>query len=212
MNVEPTPGLALITRYQRRLQTNLQRMRENAVDGEHLPFLHDGSFSRVEGYHQRRDGWSGVFYLQPAVLGLWQRLDLSCTEVEEGRLAWTTRVLEGFTKGLEIATTARELSPETIEVDVRFFGPWGRLKAAVYGPILRKTYATLYDEDQVMMTARQDYLDGESSPLRCPHMGASLEGIEPVDGRITCPWHGWTIDAATGRCLERPDLKRVRPR
>jgi nitrite reductase (NADH) small subunit len=41
---------------------------------------------------------------------------------------------------------------------------------------------------------------------RCPHAGAPLsEGfVEP--GRITCSWHGWTFDAATGASLDDPSL------
>lgn len=35
----------------------------------------------------------------------------------------------------------------------------------------------------------------------CPHRGARLGSIAPVDGVITCPLHGLRIDAATGLVL-----------
>lgn len=40
---------------------------------------------------------------------------------------------------------------------------------------------------------------------RCPHAGAPLsEGF--VEGSlITCSWHGWSFDLATGRCPDDPD-------
>ena len=61
----------------------------------------------------------------------------------------------------------------------------------------------------------------------CPHQGAPLSagkvggtampcrpGEEISYGRlgeiITCPWHGWQFDLATGRALIEPDRIRVR--
>jgi len=33
----------------------------------------------------------------------------------------------------------------------------------------------------------------------CPHMGASLADGTLESGVLTCPWHGWRYDAATGQ-------------
>ncbi len=61
----------------------------------------------------------------------------------------------------------------------------------------------------------------------CPHQGAPLSagnvggtalpcrpGEEITYGRVgeilTCPWHGWQFDLATGRALIEPDRFRVR--
>ena len=42
---------------------------------------------------------------------------------------------------------------------------------------------------------------------RCPHKGGPL-GEGAVDGRlVTCPWHGFTIDLATGRSPRAPGLR-----
>lgn len=35
----------------------------------------------------------------------------------------------------------------------------------------------------------------------CAHMRASLAKGEIVDGVLTCPWHGWQYDVASGECL-----------
>jgi phenylpropionate dioxygenase-like ring-hydroxylating dioxygenase large terminal subunit len=41
---------------------------------------------------------------------------------------------------------------------------------------------------------------------RCPHRGASL-ALGKVHGEaIACPYHGWTFDAAGGRCMHIPSL------
>ena len=38
----------------------------------------------------------------------------------------------------------------------------------------------------------------------CPHRGGPL-GEGQVEGSIvTCPWHGWEIEVASGRCLTNP--------
>jgi len=203
MDIQPTPGLRLLAEYDRVLATNLVRMRENAIDGEHLPFLHRGSFVAMRGYSQRSDGWSAWLKLAPGVLGLWQRVDLSCSEPDARRVAWTTRVLEGFSSGLEVATEATPVHDDAIRVQVRFLAPWSGVKARIMGPVLKKTYARLYDEDEAMMIARQEVVDGAIDGLRCPHQGASLEGLPVRDGRVECPWHGWQVDASTGRCLAR---------
>lgn len=40
-------------------------------------------------------------------------------------------------------------------------------------------------------------------PARCPHMKAPLAGIAPDgDGCITCPWHGYRFDIATGLSVD----------
>jgi nitrite reductase/ring-hydroxylating ferredoxin subunit len=62
---------------------------------------------------------------------------------------------------------------------------------------------------------------------RCPHMGAELcrgdviglvEGDRPGDMRIdtsklfiSCPWHAWEYDLATGQSWINPKTSRVRP-
>lgn len=34
----------------------------------------------------------------------------------------------------------------------------------------------------------------------CPHAGASLAEGHVADGEVSCPWHGWRFDLATGTC------------
>ena len=42
---------------------------------------------------------------------------------------------------------------------------------------------------------------------RCLHAGASL-GDGFVDGAVvTCPWHGWQYDLASGVCRNNPKVK-----
>ncbi len=38
----------------------------------------------------------------------------------------------------------------------------------------------------------------------CPHRGAPLAEGMVEDGRIVCPWHGWSFDPVTGAELTNP--------
>ena len=41
----------------------------------------------------------------------------------------------------------------------------------------------------------------------CPHAGGPLgEGIVE-DGRVVCPWHGYSFDVHTGAAEHEPDMK-----
>src|SRR5919107_997279 len=42
-------------------------------------------------------------------------------------------------------------------------------------------------------------------PARCPHRLVPLSAATAVDGRLTCPYHGWQYDGE-GRCVSLPSL------
>ena len=44
----------------------------------------------------------------------------------------------------------------------------------------------------------------------CPHRGGPLGEGTLADGVLTCPWHGWRFEAATGNCLNAPGKAAVR--
>ncbi len=35
----------------------------------------------------------------------------------------------------------------------------------------------------------------------CPHAGGPLNEGKVENGTITCPWHAWTFDIPTGKCI-----------
>lgn len=41
---------------------------------------------------------------------------------------------------------------------------------------------------------------------RCPHAGAPLSQGFVEGGTITCSWHGWTFEVASGRSADMEDL------
>src|SRR5690242_19406826 len=42
---------------------------------------------------------------------------------------------------------------------------------------------------------------------RCLHRGTALSAGDVVDGKLCCPYHGWSYDGG-GRCVEIPSLGR----
>jgi len=54
-------------------------------------------------------------------------------------------------------------------------------------------------------------LGGHLSAYRnaCAHQGLPLDGglLDPDTGTITCPWHGFCYDGATGECLTAPQAQ-----
>ena len=57
--------LAHVTTYTRELPINLDRMYENAIDWEHLPFLHSSTFSEIEVIESGDWGWKAKAHLTP---------------------------------------------------------------------------------------------------------------------------------------------------
>ena len=49
-------------------------------------------------------------------------------------------------------------------------------------------------------------IDGEFYALEnlCPHQGGPLGEGDIEDSCVTCPWHGWQFDIATGECINVP--------
>ena len=41
-------------------------------------------------------------------------------------------------------------------------------------------------------------------PTVCPHLGGPLAEAPVEDGCVTCPWHGYRYDLASGRCVSGP--------
>ncbi len=60
------------------------------------------------------------------------------------------------------------------------------------------------DGEKIMLIRDGDVVRAYSAD--CPHAGGPLEEGALCRGRIICPWHKGTFDAATGKVLEPPPL------
>jgi nitrite reductase/ring-hydroxylating ferredoxin subunit len=160
----------------------LERLYENALDWEHLPWLHGSTFSAVECHDSGDWGWRAEVGLQPreklrtAVLEL--LLDRECRR-------WITRTLTGRGEGTEIWTHAFAVEDRRTDIVVDFFVPGsGPDDAESVGGFYRKLYAQLYDEDVSMMSERQQQLDRIKGRERRGHQTLHLGCLEDLRSRL----------------------------
>ncbi|MEM9623154.1 MAG: Rieske (2Fe-2S) protein [Pseudomonadota bacterium] len=151
--------------YKRTVPVSLQRMYENALDWEHLPFLHASSFTHLNCEDSGAWGWRASVVSangQASLLEL--RLDRSCRR-------WITRNLEGPNQGAEIWTHVFERAERELDLVIDFFVPGVAPEARVkVGRAYAAAYEVLYDEDVWMMTERQRILDQRLDSVRDTHM------------------------------------------
>jgi nitrite reductase (NADH) small subunit len=152
-----TTKLPHVTTYTRELPISLERMYENAIDGEHLPWLHSSSFSKLEILDQGKWGWRARGNLQPYSFMNAMVLEL---KLDRDKNRWITRTLSGLGKGTEIWTHAIPINENRIKVIVDVFVPkFPRFLKPLYAKQYLETYAHLYDEDLWMMATRQNELN-----------------------------------------------------
>ena len=199
--------------YRRALGGSLERLLENTLDWEHLPWLHSSSFSSIECLDAGRWGWRATVgsIATKSDVGLELLLDAD-------RSTWVSRTTDGLGVVTEIWTTAVATGARSCEVTVTFHAPNVRSETAVkLGRAYARLYERLYDEDESMMIGRQAALDarldvpvrvvdvdGEryAFKARCPHLLRSLDDAPVVDGIVQCPWHGYRFDVRTGINLD----------
>ena len=196
-----TASLSVVGTYSRSIGASLERMFENAVDWEHLPWLHASSFSSISCDDAGRWG----FRASVGLAGRGEEVGLELL-LDRDRRQWVSRTSDGT----EIWTVATATGARTCRVDVEFHVPRPR---PGLGAHYVELYTRLYDEDESMMVGRQQYLDRAFSGAapRCPHRGGPLAPCATDPALLQCPWHGYRFDASTGECLDDPSL-RLRPR
>lgn len=151
--------LPLIGRYRRDLPVSMARMMENALDWEHLPHVHPGSFADIVLAEGGSWGWRAKAKL-PGGQGAEQLVELL---LDAPGQAWVTTIVAGMGEGIRIHTIATQRAEAGIAIDVRFHLP-AAPDTPGYGEmvlgVLRSQYTQLYDEDEALMVARQQALDG----------------------------------------------------
>jgi nitrite reductase/ring-hydroxylating ferredoxin subunit len=147
-------ALASVGVYRREVRASLDRIWENVLDWEHLPWLHRESFSRIDELEAGPEGWRARVGLAPA--GQEILLEVS---LERPALRYVARTLEGPGRGTEIWTQLQPRSPDRtwIEVDFRLPGLRPEQRGAL-GRAYQKLYALLWDQDESMMERREERL------------------------------------------------------
>ncbi len=153
-----TPAPAAV--YERELDASVERIWENVLDWEHLPYLHSQSFTSVRMTSQDADHWCGEVGL-PNSAGSVVELDV---RLDRPNLRYTTRTVSGTGAGTAIVTQMFPRSERRTGIRVEFFLPWAPAGSeSSIGEIYRSIYVTLWDQDEAMMRERQRVIDAAVS-------------------------------------------------
>jgi len=207
-------SLVPIAVYDRTVTASLERVWENVLDWEHLPWLHDTTFGHVRLLEHTPAGFRAETSLAhggtPFVIDV---------ETDRAGRLYHSRTIAGAGTGTDIVTTLTPSAPHATDVHVEFLVPdVAPERRDAIGGVFVALYTRLWDEDEAMMVRRQAYVDGRLPAHRrevaldgarcafsttCPHLGGPLDDAA-VDaaGIVTCPWHGHRFDVRTGRRVD----------
>jgi hypothetical protein len=204
-------SLASVAVYERRVRASLERVWENVLDWEHLPWLHRTTFGHIRLLDASADGWRAEASMRAG--GAPFVIDVA---LERAVLRYHARTLDGPGAGTDIVTALAPAGTHATDVRVEFLVPGvpDELRDVV-GAGYVDVYTRLWDEDEAMMMRRQALLDGRLADTQrdavaggvacrfstiCPHLGGPLDSAEvDASGVVTCPWHGHRFDVRTGR-------------
>jgi len=188
--------------YCRELPVSIERLYENAIDWEHLPYLHRNSFAQIECADAGVWGFRARVWPQPynerRSVVIEQRLDRELRR-------WITSTIDGPGTGTEVWTHAFSLAERQTLVVVDFFVPGvDEARKIEIGRFYTNLYARLYDEDVLMMSERQAQLDASRARVAENSASMVLGSLAEVRDRLPI-----TIDSGGGKfCIveSRGDL------
>ena len=112
--------------YRRELPVSIDRLYENAIDWEHLPYLHHSSFAKIDCAKAGAWGFRARVWPQP----YYERRSFVIELILDRELQrWITSTLDGPGIGNEVWTHAFSLAGRKTLVVVDFFTP-GSMKRA----------------------------------------------------------------------------------
>ncbi len=143
---------------ERTIHASVERIFENVLDWEHLPWLHAHAFAGVELLSRSREGWTARVRLRvpegPAPEPVIE------VALERDALRYTTRTVAGPGEGTVITTTLLPRGGHRTSICVRFDVPGVPASAGpALGAFYLRLYGRLWDEDEAMMRRRQEVLD-----------------------------------------------------
>jgi hypothetical protein len=150
-------ALILVATYRRTIHASLERIWENVLDWEHLPWLHRKSFAATQLIDQTPEGWRARVTLAPAEK---KREAVIAIETDKPNLCYWSRTVEGQGTGNGVLTCLSPVSQHVTNIVVEFHAPsLPPDKAQALGDAYLRLYAQLWDEDEGMMQRRQVLLD-----------------------------------------------------
>ncbi len=155
----PAPDLVHVGTYARDVPASLERIWENVLDWEHLPWLHSSTFADLQLEAAGDWGWRAQLGMPGATMP--ERVELV---IDRPGLCYTTRTLEGRFPGAEIRVRLTPKATRQTLVEVGFHLPLPPgVDGSGIGAAYSAAYALLWDEDEEMMCARQRVLDARAA-------------------------------------------------
>jgi len=152
----PDTPLERIAVLRRSIGASLERIWENVLDWEHLPWLHRDSFTHIELLDVGEWGWRA----RADLAGEPRRTIVTELMIEREARRYVARTLEGAGAGSEIWTRLRPRGEQSTDIEVGFHVPAvaDSLRSSLERAYL-DLYTRLWDEDEEMMQLRQSQLD-----------------------------------------------------
>ncbi len=160
--LEPSPDLVTASTYERTVAASLDRVWENVLDWEHLPWLHARTFDSIEKLEAGFEGWRAK--LTESGGG-----PTSTVELKADRAAGHYVVL-AYDDGeaaarTEVWTRLAAADDDATRVEVEFrMQPLPEETLAAFGQAYVGAYTELWDEDEEMMVERAERLREQVSP------------------------------------------------
>lgn len=143
--------------YSRTISASLERIWENVLDWEHLPWLHRQTFSAVELIEVSSSGWRARAHGQPPAQTRSSEIEVI---LDRPGLCYLTRTRSEVGAGSEVRTRLDPLAEHRTRIRVEFCVPG--LGPESVGPVGRaylQLYTRLWDEDEQMMVRRAELLN-----------------------------------------------------
>jgi len=165
---EPAPTLATAAVYERTVRASLERVIENVLDWEHLPWLHARAFASIEKLDAGAWGWrarlggagGGADSVIELLLDPEARRYVVRTGGEPG-VAPASEIWTSLEPGADADSDAEDATRVRVEFRVR---PLDEEVLAAVGRIYVDLYTMLWDEDEEMMCERSERLREQASP------------------------------------------------
>jgi hypothetical protein len=150
-------SLLLVATYRRTLYASLERVWENVLDWQHLPWLHRRAFAAAELVAQTAEMWRAWVTLAPAERGKRALIEI---QTDRPNLRYWSRTRDGQGAGSEVLTVLSPIDERTTDIVVEFrTPPLPPEKAQAVGAAYLQLYQRLWDEDERMMMRKQALLD-----------------------------------------------------
>ena len=159
--------LNVVATYRRTIHASLERIWENVLDWEHLPWLHRSAFAAAELVQQTPEMWQAWVTLTPRER---ERKVLIEVRTDRPNLRYWSRAIAGQGTGNEVLTSLSPVDQHATDIVVEFRAPFLPLdKAQALGDAYLRLYEQLWDEDERMMQRRQVLLDRGWKQSRLQH-------------------------------------------